>query len=160
MPALSATTRFFLPEITNCVFVPTIAASTKIPTRAELTAGTTLTKEIADISGWGVKSNMIDTPDAGSRFVSQIGGRTNVDSSSITFYADITGSDVRQTLPRNQTGYIVWMDGGDVATQKMDIFPVKVTSVGKVRSSGDQAMQLTIEFAVTSPPAEDAPIPA
>lgn len=160
MATLAATNRFFQPEVSKIYFLPTIADTTKIPTRVEITAGTNLSAEIADISGFQVKSNMIDTPDLASRFVSQIPGRTQADASSITFYADVTGTDVRQTLPRGQAGYLVFMDGGDVTTQKMDVYPIRVASVGKVRAAGDKAFQLTIDFAITSTPAEDVAIPA
>lgn len=160
MAALPSSTRFFQPEISVVHFLPTIAATNLLPTRPEITAGTNLTKEIADISGWSVAANMIDTPDLGAKFVAQVAGRIKADNSSLTFYADKLGVDVRATLPRGQRGYIVFMDGGDVATTgKMDVFPVEVSSVGKMRSTGEQAMQLTVSFAITAKPAEDLAIP-
>ena len=162
MPAtpLASSVRFFQPEVSKCYFVPTIASASLVYTLAERDAGTDLSDEIADISGWNVTSGTIDTPDLGSRFTGQIGGRTSVDASSITFYGDKAGEDVRTVLPRGTTGYIVWADGGDVTAQPSDVFPVEVTSVGKLRSVGDQAFQLTVQFAVTREPAEDVAIPA
>lgn len=161
MATLNKATRYFQPEVSRVHFLPTIAAATLIPTRAEITAGTNITGEIADLSGWQVRGDMIPTPDLASRFVSQIGGRTKAESSSITFYADKTANDVRTVMPRGQVGYIVFMDGGDVATTgKMDVYPVEVTAVGKARSTGDQAMQISIDYAITRPPAEDVAIPA
>lgn len=158
--AIPTSTRFFQPGISEYVFLPTIADAGLVPTRAEITAGDDLSAEIADVSGWNVQSNQIDTPDMGTRFVSQIGGRTTAPSSSITFYGDREGVDVRTVLPRETEGYMLIMDGGDVAASKGDVFPVIVTSVGKVRSTGDQAHQLTITFAITGEPAEDIAIPA
>jgi len=159
MAVLPTSTRFFAPEISKVLFATTLA-SPATATRAELTAATDLTGEIADLSGWTVSGGMIDTPDLGSRFTKQIGGRTTVDASSITFYADQAGTDVRTVLPRGTTGYVIFMDGGDVAAQPMDIFPVEVTALGKVRSTGDNALQMTVAFAVTGEPAEDVDIPA
>lgn len=160
MPTLPTSVRFFQPEVSKVMFLPTIVAGTLIPTRAEITAGTDLTKEIADLSGWQVAANMIETPDMGAKFVGQIAGRIKADNSSITFYADRTATDVRSTLPRGQVGYIAFMDGGDVATTgKMDVFPIEVASVGKVRG-GDKALTLTINFAITRKPAEDVAISA
>lgn len=159
-PTLPATERFFAPEISKVYYLPTIAAADLEPTRAEITAGTDLTNEIADLSGWTVTSAMINAPDLGRRFVSQIGGRTNVEASSLTFYADLGGDDVRAVLPRDTTGYIVFADQGDATGLPADVFPVKVTSVGKVRSTGEQAFQITITFAITRPPAEDIELPA
>ena len=160
MPALNKSTRFFQPEVSRVHFLPTIAAPTLIPTRAEITAGTNVTAEIADLSGWQVRADMIATPDLASRFVSQIAGRTKAEQSSITYYADKTGNDIRTVNPRGQTGYIVFMDGGDVANGKMDVYPVEVAAVGKARSTGDQALQVTIDYAIVGPPAEDVAIPA
>jgi hypothetical protein len=157
---LPTSTRFFAPEISKVLFLPTIAAANLAATRAELTAGTDLTGEIADLSGFTVASGTIDTPDLGSRFTKQIGGRTSVEASSLTLYSDRKGVDVREVLPRDTTGFLVFMDGGDVPADPMDVFPVTVTSLGKVRSTGDQAGQLTVSFSVTGIPGEDLPIPA
>jgi len=162
MPAtpVPASTRFFAPEITKVIFVTSIAAASLAATRAEINAGTELSDEIADLSGWLVASGTIDTPDLGNRFTRQIGGRTTAESSSLTMYSSRNGQDVREILPRDTTGFLIFMDGGDVPTEPMDVFPVTVSSLGKVRSTGDQAGQLTINFSITGVPAEDLPIPA
>lgn len=159
-PLLPATTRFFQPEVSKVYYLPTIAATNLTPTRAEMTAGTNLTKEIADLAGWTIATAMINTPDLGAKFVSQIGGRLNAEASSLTFYADKTGNDVRLTLPRGTTGYIMFCDGGDVPAQPADVFKVEVTSLGKVRSTADNALVLTVSFAITAVPAENVVIPA
>ncbi|WP_402465797.1 phage tail tube protein [Isoptericola aurantiacus] len=151
--------RFFAPEISKVFFATTLADYTAY-TDTEVTAAQDLTGEIADLSGFMVSSGMIDTPDLDSRFTKQIGGRTSVDASSITFYADLAGDDVRTVLPRGTKGYLIFCDGGYVPTQMSDVYPVEVTSVGKVRSVGDQAMQVTIGFAISDEPAEDVEIPA
>jgi hypothetical protein len=53
------------------------------------------------------------------------------------------------------------MDGGDVAGYKMDTYPIKVMSVGKVRSvGGDAADQLTLQYSITSEPGENLTVPA
>ena len=158
MAAIPTSERFFAPEISKVYFATAIVNKAAY-TRAEVTAAQDLTKEIAEISGFSVSSGMIDTPDLGSRFTSQIGGRTSVEASSITFYADKAGDDVRSVLPRGTKGFLIFMDGGDVAASKSDVYPVEVTSLGKVRATGDTAAQLTVSFAVTAPPAEDVAIP-
>lgn len=161
MPATPITpaSRFFRPGVTKCYWVPTIA-NISAPTRAELNAGTDISKDIADISGWMVSGQKIDTPDLNSRFVSNIPGLTSADESAITTYAGDTGSDARSLMPRDASGNIVWLDGGDVAGRKMDVFPVRVLSVGKVRSMGSEAARLTFQYAITSEPAENVTIPA
>ncbi|MEO3875526.1 hypothetical protein ABGB18_42665 [Nonomuraea sp. B12E4] len=151
--------RFFRPGITKCYWVPTIA-NINAPTRSELNAGTDLSKDIADISGWMVSGAKIDTPDLNSRFVSNIPGLTSADESSITFYQGDDGDDVRDLMPRDEDGNIVWLDGGDVAGRLMDVFPTRVLSVGKTRSMGAEAARLVIQYAITSEPAENVAIPA
>jgi len=159
MQALPRSERFFAPEISKVLFAADLA-DPEAYTRVEAEASIDLTNEIADLSGFAVTSGMIDTPDMGSRFTSQIGGRTSAEASSITFYADKAGNDVRTVLSRGTTGFLIFMDGGDVPGQPSDIYAVQVSSVGKVRSVGDQAFQVTISFAITSEPAEDVDIPA
>lgn len=158
-PALTASTRYFDPEITRIYFVPTIS-NIASPTRSELNAGTDLSGEVAEISGFTVTSEQIATPDLGSRFTSQIGGRTTAEDSSLTFYSDLEGVDARTVLGRETDGYIVFLDGGDVEANKMDIYPITVISVGKMRSVGDEAARLQVQFSITSEPSEDIAVPA
>lgn len=160
MAPLPKSTRFFAPEISKVYFATSLADYTSGADRAEITAAVDITDEIADLTGFDVTSGSIDTPDLGHRFVSKIAGRLQTSDSSITFYASLDGDDVRKVLPRGTTGHLIFMDGGDVPTQPMDIFPVEVNSVGKVRSTGEQAFQLTIGFTITGTPAEDVDIPA
>lgn len=156
---ISPADRYSDPEVLKVIFLPACADKAN-PTRAEIDAGTDLSNEVADLSGWTVQSNQIDAPDLGHKFTAQISGRTTAPDSSIVFYADITGADVRTVLPRGTEGFILMADGGDVAASKADNFPIKVSSVGKERSVGDEPKRLTIQFSITSEPAEDVSIPA
>jgi hypothetical protein len=154
--------KFFAVGTTEILFCATIADKTS-PTRAELTAGIPLCQpdrdDVSAINGWTVSSSLIDAPSYGTRFTSKIPGRTEVADSSITFYQDKTGADVREVLPRDTTGYVVIMWGGDVPASKMDVFPITVSSVGK-SGPDNAAADLTVNFAITSIPAEDVAIPA
>lgn len=163
MPATPITkaTRYFRAGIDKVYFVTTVADYVGVgPLRTELNAGKDLSPDIAEISGWTVAGNNIETPDLASEFTSSIPGRTAADESSLTMYASEDGADVRTVLPRGTAGYVVFMDGGDVEDNTMDVYPVRVTSLGKVRSLGDEAATLTVTFAITSVPNEDVPIPA
>jgi hypothetical protein len=161
MPAtpLPQSTRYFDVGTTRILFLDTIAAGTLIPTRSELTAGVDLTAEVADLEGFAVTAEEIETPDFASLFTSKIGGRTSADDSSLTFYASIDGDDVRTELPLGTNGYIVFLDGGDVATQLMSIYPVRVRSTPMQRSTSDAA-RVQIQFSITRPPKEFATIPS
>lgn len=157
---ITQVTRFINPGTTKWYFVPTIS-SKAAPTRVELNAGTDITREMAGNEGWVIDSENVPTPDGDSVFTGTIPGRLTAADSSITFYADPTGADARALLPRSTNGFIVPMDGGDVAGRKMDVFPVRVASVGKVRTvEGSEAMTVLVKFAITSQPAEDVAVPA
>jgi hypothetical protein len=162
MTTPAAPVKFFAVGTTRIVFCATIANPSS-PTRSELDAGIPLCEpdrdDVSAINGWTVTSNLIDAPSYGTRFTSRIPGRTEVSDSSLVFYADKMGDDVRSVLPRDTTGYVVIMWGGDVPSAKMDVFPVTVSSVGK-SAPDNAAADLTVTFAITSLPAEDVTIPA
>lgn len=160
MSPLPQSTRFFAPNVTKIWFLTTIAAGTLIPTRAELTAGTDLSDEVADISGWNVTGEDIATPGL-SEFTGSVPGRISVDSSSITFYADEKGVDVRTVLTRGLNGYIVIADAGDITDGVCDVFPVRVKAVGKPRAvTGSNAHHVTVGFSTPRKPAVDVDLPA
>ncbi|MGH3679086.1 MAG: hypothetical protein ACRDT2_01985 [Natronosporangium sp.] len=158
-PDISAASRYFN-RGTSVVVFATAVANKNSPTRVEINAGTDLSNEINEIDGWTVTGETIETPDLGTTFTSTISGSTSADDSSLTLYADVTGADARTLMPRGTNGFVLWMDGGDIAGRKMDVFPVRVTSVGKPRTTDDEAATVTIQYAITSEPAENVAIPA
>lgn len=146
--------------ISKVIFCTTIANASS-PTRSEINAGTDLTRAVADSSGWSVESNQIDSPNLDDVFTPTISGRTKVADSSLTCYCDVTGSDIRALLPRGTAGYVLWLDGGDVPTRKMSVFPVRVSSLGMVREvKGDTPATMVVSFAVTATPQENLAVPA
>ncbi|MFL6141573.1 MAG: hypothetical protein ACJ72N_06860 [Labedaea sp.] len=159
-PPITASTRYFDAGTTKVYFLPTVAATNLTPTRPEMDAGTDLSPEVADLSGWSVASGLIDTPDLATTFTGNIPGRTNSPESSITFYASQNGTDVRALLPRGTSGYIMWCDGGDVGGNKADVFPVRVRALPKMRSVGEEAKRIEVQFAITRQPAENITVPA
>jgi len=88
-----------------------------------------------------------------------VAGRISVDDSSLTFYASLTSVDVRSLLPRDTTGFILFMDEGDVAGRKMDVFKVTVASAPKLRAI-DDVSQIQVSFSITASPSENVTIPA
>lgn len=157
---IASTSRYINPDVTKIYFVASISDKTA-PLRSELNAGTDLTREVNAIDGFTVTGDDVETPDMDSTFTSKIPGRTSADDSSITFYADVTGADARALLPRGTSGYVVILDGGDVTASLMDVYPIRVKSVGKPRSvDGTDAATVEIQFSITSEPAEDVAVPA
>lgn len=155
---MAATSRYFRPSVTKVYWVDTIADPDN-PTRSELDAGTDLSAEIAEINGFQVTSASVDTPDFGSRFVSKVPGDITADDSSLVTYADSTSVDIRTVLQRDDNGFVVIMDEGDVVGQLMDVYPVRVASTPKLRPRSDTA-RIQADFTVTSQPAENITIPS
>lgn len=168
MPAtpLVATSRYIPPGVRQYYFVAAIA-NKNTPLRAELDAGTDLTSEVANISGFTVTSNTVDAPDLGTRFTSQVAGRTTADKSSIDFYASDSSDDVRTLLPRDTKGFIVIFPEGDhpavvgppaVAATKMDVFPVTVSSAS-IQPDMEKPGTIEVQFTITSQPVQNLSVP-
>jgi hypothetical protein len=155
---LASSTRYYVTGTRQVYWVPSIA-SKAAPTRSELDAGTDLTGEINAMAGFDPTSATVDTPDLASRFTSQIPGAITVSASTITLYTSEDSQDARQIMPRDTAGFIVVFWEGDVAANLMDVFPVRVTAAPKDVTTTDAGM-ITINFAVTSEPAENVTIPA
>jgi hypothetical protein len=157
---ISAITKYTSRGSTRVVWCTTVANPAAV-LRSEINAGTDLSGELADASGWSVKSNQIDTPDLQSRYTSTIPGVISADDSSITMYMSKDGVDARALMPRDEVGYIIWMDGGDVAANLCDVFPVTVSAVSKMRQvDGSKADTVMFSFAITSEPSENVAVPA
>ena len=143
---------------TALVFVPVVAAGNGVPTRAEINAGTDLTTEVESWEGWTTEAATIGTPSL-ARFVGNIPGRITITPGVLQMYADRGQDDVRDILPVGTTGAMVFMDSGDVPGNKMDVWPIRVNMLAKVRSM-EAATLLRIAFTHNQLPVEDAVIPA
>jgi hypothetical protein len=160
MPAsnITASTRYYRPDVSTIVFASAVANKNS-PTRAEINAGTALENEIAEVAGFSVQSATVDTPDLGSRFISQVDGDITVEDSSITFWASSNSTDVRGLLPRGTVGFLLFMDESDTSGRRGYTFPIKVTSTSPIRER-DGGARVTVSFAVTSEPGEYWVVPA
>lgn len=155
--AISATSRYFLPETRRFTWVPTIA-NKNAPTSAELTAGTDLSGDIETITGFDVTSADVQVPDLGTRYVSTIPGQITTSASSVTMYASSTSQDVRQLLTRDLNGFVVIYPEGINTGNTCDVYPVRISSVSKAEDV-TKAGEIVITFSVTSQPVLDLAIP-
>lgn len=162
MPATSiaAPTKYTDRGTTDYVWVVTIA-NYLAPTRAEINSGTSLKAVVADSSGWSQTSEQIETPVLAERFTTKIPGAISAEDSSLTVLSSKTGTDAGTLMPQDATGNIIIMHGGDVAGQKMDVWPVTVSSVSRQMSiQGDAANMKVITYSPTAVPATNVTIPA
>lgn len=168
-PSIVASTRYLDLGVTRVYYLPTIAASTLVPTRAEMNGGTNLTPELSDWSGWVVDTEYLDVQPVNSPFRSKIPGTLLSPDSSLTFYTSKTGLDVRTIFSRWVTGFIMFLDGGDNAGNRAEVYPVTVGMVSLVRgivgqtsggSGTDVASQVRVGFAITAAPAQNVTVPA
>lgn len=155
---ITTSDRYYVQGVSKVIWAPTLANPAS-PTRTEINAGTDLSGEIAAVSGWEVTGNTEDTPALGSVFIGKVPSTTTADDSSLTMYADSTSVDVRTLLQRGSSGYVIWMDEGDVENHLMDVFPVRVTSVTPQRDVSSVA-QIMANFAIMREPAQNVAIPA
>lgn len=159
-PAIQASTRYTSIGLTKVYYLPTVASALLIPTRLEMNAGTDLSPELADWAGWMVTGVQIATPDLSSVFESSISGRVSANKSTLTFYASKSGIDVTALLPRTTTGYIQWLDGGDISGNQCEVYPVTVMANGIDRDNKmTLADRVTVEFAITRQPGQNITIP-
>ena len=153
MPTSPVSTRFFQPGIVKVYWLPDVADTAAV-TRAEITAGTDLTPELDDWAGWSYSTTFIETKDAANRIRPKLAGPVSLDDSSMTFNGSQDGTDVRTVLTRGDVGYVLICDGGDVATQPAELFPVEVGSVVAVRSLDSAPFKVRVDFGVTNVPQE------
>ncbi|MBE4761746.1 hypothetical protein [Streptomyces caniscabiei] len=153
--------RFNRKTLTRIMFLPTVASTALLPTRAEITGGTDLTDNISAIDGWSLENQPIETPDMGSTFVSKIDGDDSAADSSLTFYEDSTADDIETDLAKGTSGFIAIFSKGDIAAAKgLDVFPVKVASNSKAYTADNEAAKITVQFVITDRPAFNQTVPA
>jgi hypothetical protein len=156
---ITKSTRFFQPGNVGILFLPTIAATTLVPTTSEVTAGTDLTAEVDDWAGWTVTTAFLETKDASTVLRPQLAGAVTFAGSSLTFNGSKTGTDVRSVLTRGQSGFIIIGDTGIATGKKADVYPVVVGAVAKLRNLDNTNFKIRVDFGITGVPAEEITMP-
>lgn len=151
--------RFFQPGNVGILFLPAIVATTLVPTTAEVTAGTDLTREVDDWSGWTVSTSFLETKDASTVLRPQLAGAVTFEGSSITFNGSKNGTDARTVFTRGQTGFIIIGDAGVQTGKKADVYPVTVGAVAKLRNLDSTNFKIRVDFGITAVPVEDITMP-
>lgn len=156
--ALTPTLRYIPAGTRRIVWVPTIADITA-PTSAELTAGTDLTAEVAEITGFSTESGTVEVPDYGSRQVGKIAGLVTQADSTIKTYLSTDATDARSLLTRDLAGNVVIFPEGLTASGKMSVYAGKITSAAVDEVAPGDPATMTNGFAVLRS-AENIAIPS
>lgn len=152
--------RFFRRGVSKVFFLPAVADPTAV-SRAEITAGTDLSVDIADISGYQFENSPINTPNLASSFTPQIDGEDTAPNSSLTFYdRDAADETIRTALAKGTKGFLVLFPYGDVPTERCEVWEISSSGVNDEWSMGNDAARFQVGTSILSPPEQDVPIPA
>jgi hypothetical protein len=147
---ITKSTRFFQPGNVGILFLPTIAATTLIPTTRRGHRRHRPDRRGRRLAGWTVTTAFLETKDASTRLRPQLAGAVTFDGSSITFNGSKNGTDVRTILTRGQSGYIVFGDAGVGTGKKADVYPVVVGAVAKLRNFDNTNFKIRVDFGITA----------
>lgn len=157
---IASVTRYWPTGVQQWLWVSSMSDYTN-PSRGELNAGIALQRELNSTEGWSTSGEDISTPDGESTFTGSVPGAITAEESSFIMYADPSGDDARDLMPRGTEGYVVRMPGGDVPGRKMYVYPVRVKTVSVLAQVGEsEATRLQFQFSITREPAENLSIPS
>ena len=141
------------------------AATTLIPTAAEVAAATALTSYVISITA-NSQGNTVPTPKLSSLFETSIPGTSSAQFSAEMYRDSVVAQDLAwTTLPRGTQGvFYISRFGGTgtnklpVATNIVEVWPVIVTSRSASAMSSNTAQTFTLTCSVPVPPNEAAAV--
>lgn len=161
MPAtpLPAWTRYFPPG-TRKTYWLTAVANPGAPTRAELNAGTDLTGQIAAVNGFTLLRDSVDITPLGSQSIVLLDTTFNpTGTNEIILYASANSQDVRQTMPVNNPGFLVFLFEGDVGGQYGEVWPANLNTT-YMEQNTETPGQMHLLFTIQGMPSQVVLIPA
>lgn len=142
-------------------FLLTIANTTLAPTAAEVAAGVNLTPFLVSINAT-TTGNVVATPALDNKFETSIDG-TITATFEADFYRDNAADTAWTTLPRGTGGFFVISRFGGtgtnnmpVSTNKVEVWPVRVTTRAASNLTNNTAQTFTLTCAVPQVPNESA----
>lgn len=153
-------------ESTWIGFATTVAnTTTLVPSAANISGAVDLTSFVVSLNATS-QGNTVPTPNFDSLFETSTPGTVTAQFTA-DFYRDDVTDTAWTTLPRQTEGYfIVSRFGGTgtgglpVATNKVEVWPVTVTSRTMQNMSSNQVLMFSITCAVTKEPNESATVSA
>ena len=139
--------------------------NTAAPTAAQVAAAIDLTGYTISLNA-SSRGNTVPTPSFDTLFETSVSG-TSAATFDADFYRDDEDDTAWETLPRGTRGFfIISRFGGTgtnnlpVATDKVEVWPVHVTSRTMANMSSNTVMTFTVSCSVNVEPAEDAVVAA
>lgn len=156
--SLPAAARYILCGTRRWYWLPAVADTTA-PARAEINAGTDLSGQIADVTGFRVITGTTDVTAFGDPFIMLVPLLPAVpDNNEIAFYASSDSNDVRTVLSRGTTGFLLHLPEGDVAGRKCEVWPATVAGMFFGQDMQGAAL-IYAQFTITSLPSQNVVIP-
>lgn len=152
--------RFFRRGKSKVYWVPTLASLTS-PSAAEINAGTNMTAQVADISGFEFSNSPIPTPDLASTFTSTIPGEDTAQEPQLMFYEDDTTNALQATLAKGTVGHVVIFYKGTVgaspaSADRAEVWRTQSTGPYREYSLGNDPARWGARFAPSTAPTFDA----
>lgn len=123
-----ATLNPYIPlDVRKVYNVPAIA-NLAAPTRIELDAGTDLSPQLVEMTGFTVSGSTVDSQSLVGAAL-KLPGPKSVDDSSVTMRNSRTSTDARTILTQDLNTFIVVLPEGDTSGFKMNAFQVVVNAV-------------------------------
>ena len=152
-----------IPNENSWIGFATTVANISAPTAAEITGATDLTSFVISLNA-SSRGNTVPTPAFDSLFETSTTG-TSAATFDADFYRDDTTDTAWTLLPRGAKGYfIISRFGGSgtnakpVAADKVEVWPVSVTSRTMANMSNNTVQTFTVSCAVNVEPAENATV--
>lgn len=152
--------RFIRRGVAKFFYIPTVADPDAGPTREEIETGFDFTSWIAAINGWATTPTTVPTPDMATRFDSTIPGNVTVADSSFDFYDDLDATEVEDTFPVGDTGYVYIMPKGDRPQAPASLFSVEVSNHTRNWTVDMTPANINVAFTISEEPRQDLTVPA
>lgn len=151
--------RFFRRGVSEIHFLPAVA-DPAAPTAAEVSAGTDLSIDVAEINGFELTNSPIPTPNLASGFTPQIEGEDTTPDSSLTFYDRNDDTTIRDALAKGTAGYILLAPYGNTVGERAEVWEVKSNGVNDQWSMGNDPARFMVPFSISSVPTQTGALAA
>lgn len=167
MTSIADANAFFQPTVSQIAYLESLAtaATTMVPSAAEIASGLNLMNELYDVSGFTGKTTWMERRKGGTRVRTQMAGVYTYGESSITFTMDREGNDaaaefkVDPEADEPMEGFLLVAWRGLVTGRPAKMFKVEVAPTEDVVSiDGSDYPRVTVPFGIQK--AKDIVIPS